>query len=156
MPPIQAGQAAPDFTLFNQNDQSVSLADFKGKKVLVYFYPKASTPGCTVQACGLRDSKEELDQLGITVLGISPDSPKRLTNFITKQSLNFMLLSDEDHSVANAFGVWGEKKFMGKTYDGIHRISFLIDESGTVNKVFDKFKTKDHHQVVLDYLNELG
>ncbi|CAG8998189.1 MAG: Peroxiredoxin Bcp [Candidatus Celerinatantimonas neptuna] len=154
MPPIQAGQTAPNFTLLNQDGQSISLADFKGQRVLIYFYPKASTPGCTVQACGLRDSKEELDQLGITVLGISPDSPKRLTNFITKQSLNFALLSDEDHSVASAFGVWGEKKFMGKTYDGIHRISFLIDESGTVNKVFDKFKTKEHHQVVLDYLNQ--
>ncbi|MFM2486398.1 thioredoxin-dependent thiol peroxidase [Celerinatantimonas yamalensis] len=153
MPPLTKGQIAPKFTLANQDGESVHLADFKGQKVLVYFYPKASTPGCTVQACGLRDSKEQLDQLGIVVLGISPDSPKRLTNFITKQSLNFSLLADEDHQVAEAFGVWGEKKFMGKVYDGIHRISFLIDEQGNIEKVFDKFKTKDHHEVVLNYLN---
>ncbi|MFM2482300.1 thioredoxin-dependent thiol peroxidase [Celerinatantimonas sp. YJH-8] len=152
MPPLTAGTKAPAFTLKNQDDQDVSLSDFQGSKVLVYFYPKASTPGCTMQACGLRDSKTELDQLGITVLGISPDSPKRLTNFIQKQSLNFTLLADEDHQVAEAFGVWGEKKFMGKVYDGIHRISFLIDENGTIEKVFDKFKTKDHHEVVLNYL----
>lgn len=152
MPPLAAGEKAPQFTLVDQDNNEVSLSDFSGSKVLVYFYPKASTPGCTVQACGLRDSKTELDKLGVTVLGISPDSPKRLTNFITKQSLNFTLLSDEDHQVAEAFGVWGEKKFMGKVYDGIHRISFLIAEDGTIEKVFDKFKTKDHHEVVLNYL----
>jgi len=117
--------------------------------VLVYFYPKASTPGCTVQACGLRDSKAELDSHNVTVLGISPDPVAKLAKFAEKQSLNFTLLSDEDHSVADAFGVWGEKKFMGKIYDGIHRLSFLINTDGTIAHVFDKFKTSDHHQVVL-------
>lgn len=150
---LKAGDKAPAFTLQNQDDQPISLTDFSGKKVLVYFYPKAMTPGCTVQAQCLRDSKSELDDKNVVVLGISPDAVKRLPKFIEKENLNFTLLSDEDHAVADGFGVWGPKKFMGKEYDGIHRISFLIDESGIVEHVFDKFKTKDHHQVVLDYLN---
>ncbi len=153
MNPISQGSVAPAFTLLNQDEQAVSLTDFKGKKVLIYFYPKAMTPGCTVQACGLRDSKAELDAKNVVVLGISTDPVKRLPKFIEKESLNFTLLSDEDHQVAEQFGVWGLKKFMGKEYDGLHRISFLIDENGVVEKVFDKFKTKDHHQVVLDYLS---
>jgi len=152
MKTLQAGDSAPQFTLQDQNDDAVSLADFAGKKVLVYFYPKAMTPGCTVQAQGLRDTKAELDQANVVVLGISPDPVKRLPKFIEKENLNFTLLSDEDHAVADAFGVWGPKKFMGKEYDGIHRISFLIDEEGKVEHVFNKFKTKEHHQVVLDYL----
>ncbi len=149
---LPAGSPAPSFTLHDQNDKPVSLADFSGKKVLVYFYPKAMTPGCKVQACGLRDSRAELAERNVVVLGISPDPVARLKKFEEKDELNFTLLSDEDHAVADAFGVWGLKKFMGKEYDGIHRISFLIDENGTVAKVFDKFKTKDHHQVVMDYL----
>ncbi|OIN09050.1 thioredoxin-dependent thiol peroxidase [Oceanisphaera psychrotolerans] len=150
---LPAGSPAPAFTLHDQNGKPVSLADFSGQKVLVYFYPKAMTPGCKVQACGLRDSRAELEAQNVVVLGISPDPVARLKKFEEKDELNFTLLSDEDHAVADAFGVWGLKKFMGKEYDGIHRISFLIDESGTVAKVFDKFKTKDHHQVVMDYLN---
>lgn len=147
-----AGDKAPQFTLQDDQDNSVSLADLAGKKVLVYFYPKALTPGCITQACGLRDTKAELEALNTLVYGISPDPVKKLASFVEKKELNFPLLSDLDHAVADAFGVWGEKKFMGKIYDGIHRISFLIDEQGTIEKVFDKFKTKDHHQVVLDYL----
>ncbi|VEB23151.1 thioredoxin-dependent thiol peroxidase [Avibacterium volantium] len=154
MQTLKAGDFVPHFALLDQNEQLVSLTDFKGKKVLVYFYPKALTPGCTTQACGLRDSKAELEKLNIVILGISPDSPKKLANFAEKKALNFTLLSDEDHQVAEQFGVWGEKKFMGKTYDGIHRISFLIDEQGKIEKVFDKFKTGEHHQVVLDYLTQ--
>ncbi|MFZ7157892.1 thioredoxin-dependent thiol peroxidase [Avibacterium gallinarum] len=154
MQTLKAGDFAPHFALLDQNEQRVSLTDFKGKKVLVYFYPKALTPGCTTQACGLRDSKAELEKLNVVILGISPDSPKKLANFAEKKALNFTLLSDEDHQVAEQFGVWGEKKFMGKTYDGIHRISFLIDEQGKIEKVFDKFKTGEHHQVVLDYLTQ--
>lgn len=149
---LKAGDIAPHFTLKNQADESVSLSQFLGKKVLVYFYPKALTPGCTTQACGLRDSKSELDELNTIVLGISPDLPKKLAQFIEKKTLNFTLLSDPEHQVAEAFGVWGEKKFMGKTYDGIHRISFLIDEKGKIEKVFDKFKTGEHHQMIVDYL----
>ncbi|POY44020.1 thioredoxin-dependent thiol peroxidase [Avibacterium gallinarum] len=154
MQTLKAGDFAPHFALLDQNEQLVSLTDFKGKKVLVYFYPKALTPGCTTQACGLRDSKAELEKLNVVILGISPDSPKKLANFAEKKALNFTLLSDEDHQVAEQFGVWGEKKFMGKTYDGIHRISFLIDEQGKIEKVFEKFKTGEHHQVVLDYLTQ--
>lgn len=152
---LTAGQEAPKFTLQNQDDQPVSLTDFAGKRVLVYFYPKAMTPGCTVQAQNLRDSQADLDAHNVVVLGISPDAVKRLPKFIEKEGLNFTLLSDEDHAVADQFGVWGPKKFMGKEFDGIHRISFLIDESGNIAHVFDKFKTKDHHEVVLDYLNSL-
>ena len=151
---LTSGMLAPAFTLLNQDDQPVSLSDFKDKKVLAYFYPKAMTPGCTVQACGLRDSKAELEAHNVVVLGISIDPVKRLPKFIERDNLNFTLLSDEDHAVADQFGVWGEKKFMGKIYDGLHRISFLIDEHGKIEHVFDKFKTKDHHQVVLDYLNQ--
>ncbi len=154
MTPLSAGQKAPDFSLLDQNGETVELSSLRGRKVLVYFYPKASTPGCTVQACGLRDSLAELEALNVVVLGISPDTVKRLTNFSNKQSLNFTLLSDEDHAVADAFGVWGEKKFMGKVYDGIHRLSFLVDENGQIEHRFDKFKTKDHHEVVLNYLKE--
>ena len=153
MKTLQAGDKAPQFSLQNQNDETVSLSDFAGKKVLVYFYPKAMTPGCTVQAQGLRDSKEELVAKNVEILGIGPDPVKRLPKFADKESLNFTLLSDEDHAVADAFGVWGLKKFMGKEYDGIHRISFMIDENGTIEQVFNKFKTKEHHTVILDYLN---
>ncbi|MCK3655887.1 thioredoxin-dependent thiol peroxidase [Pasteurellaceae bacterium Macca] len=149
---LQAGDKAPQFTLQDQQDNAVSLQQFAGKKVLVYFYPKALTPGCTTQACGLRDSQAELTALNTVVLGISPDLPKKLDQFVAKKALNFTLLSDPDHQVADAFGVWGEKKFMGRTFDGIHRISFLVDEQGIVEAVFDKFKTSDHHDVVLNYL----
>ena len=152
MKTLKVGENAPHFTLPNQNNEMVSLTQFQGKKIIVYFYPKALTPGCTIQACGLRDSKAELENLGVVILGISPDSPKKLAQFIEKKELNFTLLSDEEHLVAEQFGVWGEKKFMGRTFDGIHRISFLIDEQGKIAQVFDKFKTTDHHQVVLDYL----
>ncbi|GAB3235620.1 thioredoxin-dependent thiol peroxidase [Pseudaeromonas pectinilytica] len=149
---LTAGQQAPDFSLPDQDGNLLSLSSLRGKKVLVYFYPKASTPGCTTQACGLRDIHGELSTLNTVVLGISPDPATRLKNFVVKQQLNFTLLGDEDHAVADAFGVWGPKKFMGKEYDGIHRISFLIDEQGVIAQVFDNFKTSNHHDVVLDYL----
>ena len=152
MKTLAAGDQAPDFSLQNQADKTVQLADFKGKKGVVYFYPKAMTPGCTTQACGLRDSKADWEASNLVVLGISPDAVKRLSKFVERDNLNFDLLSDEDHQVADAFGVWGLKKFMGKEYDGIHRLSFLIDEQGVIEHVFNKFKTKEHHQVVMDYL----
>ncbi|MFA7827058.1 thioredoxin-dependent thiol peroxidase [Aeromonas dhakensis] len=152
MQPLSAGSLAPDFSLSDQDDNQVRLADLRGKKVLVYFYPKAMTPGCTTQACGLRDVNAELTALNVVVLGISPDSAKRLKKFEERDNLNFRLLADEDHAVADAFGVWGPKKFMGKEYDGIHRLSFLIDEEGKIAHRFDKFKTSDHHQMVLDLL----
>lgn len=150
--PLTQGQNAPHFSLLNQHNEMISLSDFKGKKVLVYFYPKALTPGCTTQACGLRDVKAELEALNTVVVGISPDAPQKLANFEEKKALNFTLLSDETHQVAEQFGVWGEKKFMGRVYDGVHRISFLIDENGVIEQVFDRFKTGEHADVVLDYL----
>ncbi|MFQ2344710.1 MULTISPECIES: thioredoxin-dependent thiol peroxidase [Aeromonas] len=152
MQPLSAGSLAPDFSLSDQDGNQVRLADLRGKKVLVYFYPKAMTPGCTTQACSLRDVNAELTALNVVVLGISPDSAKRLKKFEERDNLNFRLLADEDHAVADAFGVWGPKKFMGKEYDGIHRLSFLIDEEGKIAHRFDKFKTSDHHQVVLDLI----
>jgi peroxiredoxin Q/BCP len=146
---MKAGDSAPQFILKNQRGLDIDITSLQGGKVLVYFYPKASTPGCTVQAKGLRDSVKKLNAADVTVLGISPDPVARLAKFHEKESLNFDLLSDEDHVIADVFGVWGLKKFMGKEYDGIHRLSFLIDEVGTITHVFDKFKTKDHHEVVL-------
>lgn len=150
---LSVGDTAPLFSLPDQDGNPVALETLKGKKVLVYFYPKAMTPGCTAQAQGLRDIQNELEQKNVVVLGISPDAVKRLPKFIEKEKLNFTLLSDEDHAVADAFGVWGPKKFMGKEYDGIHRISFMIDEDGKIEQVFNKFKTKEHHLVILNYLN---
>ena len=154
---LNVGDNAPLFTLLNEDEQQVALADFIGKKqVLVYFYPKAMTPGCTIQAQGLRDSQQQLAELNTVVFGISPDEPKRLAKFCQRDELNFTLLSDVDHKVADDFGVWGLKKFMGKEYDGIHRLSFLIGLDGKISHVFNKFKTKEHHQVVLDVLNEFS
>ncbi|MDT7524715.1 thioredoxin-dependent thiol peroxidase [Pseudidiomarina sp. GXY010] len=153
MKPLAAGAKAPQFTLLDAQQNEVALAQLlQQQRVLVYFYPKAMTPGCTVQAQQLRDHQQQLAAHNITVVGISTDAPTRLAKFSERDQLNFTLLSDEDHQVAEAFGVWGEKKFMGKVYDGLHRMSFLINQDGTIAHVFDKFKTKDHHQVVLDYL----
>lgn len=150
---IEVGQIAPDFTLLDQDSNPVTLSGFKGKKVLLYFYPRASTPGCTTQAEGLRDSKAELDKLNVIIIGVSPDTPKKLTNFINKKELNFTLLADEDHAVCEKYLVWQLKKFMGRENMGVVRTSFLIDAEGNVEHVFNKFKTKNHHEVVLDFLN---
>lgn len=153
MQTLTAGQPAPQFELLNQEKETIKLAELsKTHKVLVYFYPKALTPGCTTQACGLRDTIAELEAQNTKVVGISPDQPEKLAKFVEKHELNFDLLADPDHAIADAFGVWGLKKFMGKEYDGIHRISFLVDKDGNIEHVFNKFKTKEHHQVVLDYL----
>ena len=146
----KVGSLAPSFTLVNQDGNPVSLKDFRGaKNVALYFYPKASTPGCTTQACGLRDIQAELDSLDIVVLGVSPDDPQRLKKFIEKYELNFPLLSDEDHAVAEKYGVWGLKKFMGREFMGILRTTFLIDKSGRLLHVMDKVKTKTHDQDLL-------
>jgi peroxiredoxin Q/BCP len=152
---LKAGDNAPLFSLQNQNDETIELKTLlESNQVLVYCYPKASTPGCTVQAENLRNEKAQLAELNTVAVGISPDPIKRLKNFETKKELNFDLLSDEDHAIADAFGVWGLKKFMGKEYDGIHRISFLVSQDGKIKHVFDKFKTKDHHEVVINFLKE--
>lgn len=150
---LTVGDKAPLFILKDENETDIALADYIGiKQVLVYFYPKAMTPGCTVQAQGLRDSQSQLNELNTVVFGISPDEPKRLAKFCQRDELNFTLLSDVDHKVADDFGVWGLKKFMGREYDGIHRLSFLIGLDGKISHVFNKFKTKDHHEVVLNHI----
>jgi peroxiredoxin Q/BCP len=154
---LQAGDNAPMFKLTDQNGDVFDLQEqLKTHQVLVYFYPKAMTPGCTVQAQNLRDVKADLEKFNTIAVGISPDAVKRLTKFTERDELNFPLLSDEDHAVADQFGVWGLKKFMGREYDGIHRLTFLVGQDGTIKHFFNKFKTKDHHQVVLDKLAELS
>lgn len=145
-------QSAPQFTTQNQKQEEVSLKDFLGKKVVLYFYPKAMTPGCTTQACGIRDSKKEFEALNAVVLGISPDAPARLQKFIDRDELNFDLLADEDHAIADAYGVWALKKFMGREYEGIHRITFIINEEGALKHIMEKVKTKSHHDDVLEIL----
>lgn len=151
MQTVQAGQAAPTFSLLDQDGQSVSLSDFRDQSyVLLYFYPRAMTPGCTIQACALRDHQADYLEHKIKILGISPDPVSRLKKFQDKENLNFTLLADPDHAVAEKYGVWGPKKFMGRVSDGIHRISFLIDSQGQIQHVFAKVATKTHHQDVLE------
>ncbi len=151
------GNMAPAFTLPDQDGNKVSLKQFKGKKnVVLYFYPKAMTPGCTTQACGIRDSRKALDKLDTVVLGVSPDPVPRLGKFIEKQDLNFTLLSDEDHAVAEKYGAWGLKKFMGREFDGILRTTFIIGKDGRLKHIMDKVATKTHHEDVLALIKELG
>ncbi|WP_020209706.1 thioredoxin-dependent thiol peroxidase [Gilvimarinus chinensis] len=151
----KVGNLAPVFTLENQRGEKVALKDFRGtSNVVVYFYPKAMTPGCTTQACGIRDTKEELAALDTVVLAISPDPVARLAKFEDKHELNFNLLSDEDHKVAEKYGAWGLKKFMGREFMGVLRTSFFIDKEGRLRHIFDKVKTKSHDQDVLAYLKE--
>lgn len=150
---LTAGTPAPDFTLTDDQGNSLTLSSLRGRKVLIYFYPKAMTPGCTVQACGLRDSQAELAKRQVVVLGVSPDKPASLAKFVARDNLNFRLLADTDHAVAEQWGVWGPKKFMGRDTIGIHRTSFLVDEQGLIVKVFDEFKTSNHHEVVLAWLD---
>ena len=153
MATLKTGNVAPAFTLQDQNGKKVSLKDFKGKKnVVLYFYPKAMTPGCTVQACGLRDSKKDLAKLNSVALGISPDPVARLKKFDDKEDLNFVLLSDEDHAIADKYRVWGMKKFMGREFMGIIRTTFVIDKNGKLAHVMDKVKTRSHHNDVLEIL----
>ncbi|GAK77349.1 thiol peroxidase, Bcp-type [Nonlabens ulvanivorans] len=149
MTTLKAGDKAPDFSVLNQDGNTVSLSDFQGKKLVLFFYPKASTPGCTAEACNLRDNVLRFRESGYEILGASADSPKRQLNFKNKYELPYDLLADEDHSLLNAFQVWGPKKFMGKEYDGIHRTTFVIDENGFIEDVITKVKTKDHAAQIL-------
>jgi peroxiredoxin Q/BCP len=146
---IEPGQDAPDFELPDQDGEPVKLSDLRGRRVVLYFYPKADTPGCTTQACGIRDRAEEYDAAGATVLGVSPDPVKAVKRFHGKQSLNFTLLADEDHAVAEAYGVWAERTMYGKTYWGVTRSTFILDESGTVAHVIPKASPKTHDDQVL-------
>lgn len=146
---LSVGDKAPQFSLLDQQGNETNLKDFEGQRVLVWFYPKASTPGCTAEGCNLRDNHEEFAKNGIHIVGISMDSVKRQQNFATKQSFPYKLLSDESGEITKAFGAWGRKKFMGREYDGILRSSFLIGPDGVIEKVYDKVKTKTHGSDVL-------
>jgi thioredoxin-dependent peroxiredoxin len=153
---IEQGQKAPDFTLPDQDGNPVSLSDYTGQTLVLYFYPKADTPGCTTQACGLRDSITDFNDVGAAVLGVSPDPVKRVKKFHDGQGLNFTLLADEDHAVCDLYGVWAEKSMYGKKYWGALRSTFVIDAGGTVVHVIEKASPKTHAADVLAALEELG
>lgn len=141
---LKEGDTMPKFNVLDNEGNKFGSSTLKGKKTVLYFYPKDDTPGCTAQACNLRDNFSELKTKGYHIYGISPDSVERHKKFITKYDLPFTLLSDENHAMAEAFGVWGEKKFMGRTYNGIHRTTFIIDEKGVIEKIISKVDTKNH------------
>ena len=146
---LKLGDSLPEFVGTNQEGNEINSEQFKGKKLVVFFYPKASTPGCTAEACDLRDNENALNAQGYHLVGVSADSVKRQKNFAEKNSLPFPLLADENHDILNAFGVWGPKKFMGKEYDGIHRTTFVIDENGIIEEVISDVKTKAHAAQIL-------
>ncbi|TDT44897.1 peroxiredoxin Q/BCP [Maribacter spongiicola] len=147
---LKVGDKVPSFSAKDQDGNTISLKDYTGKKLIVFFYPKANTPGCTAEACNLRDNYKELQSEGYELLGVSADSEKSQAKFKEKYDFPFPLLADEDHNVLNAFGVWGLKKFMGREYEGIHRKTFVIEGDGVVVKVIDKVKTKDHAAQLLE------
>lgn len=150
---LKVGDKAPVFTATDQNGKAINLGDFKGKKLVVYFYPKDNTPGCTAQACNLRDNYSDLLKNGIQIVGVSADSASSHQKFIDKFSLPFPLITDENRELIEQFGVWGPKKFMGKEYDGIHRTTFLINEDQTIVGIIDKPKTKEHAEEILEIFN---
>jgi len=147
---LTIGDKAPQFKGIDENGNSISLKDFKGKKIILYFYPKDMTPGCTVESCNLRDNYANLTKQGFEVIGVSADSTDRHLRFIAKNELPFHLIADEDKTIIKAYGIWGPKKFMGKVYDGIHRTTFIIDENGKLISVIKKVKTKDHTNQILE------
>ena len=147
---LKVGDALPEITVNDQDGTPINLADYKGKKLIVFFYPKANTPGCTAEACNLSDNYKALQHEGYQILGVSADSEKKQSNFKNKFNFPYPLLADEDKKVIEAFGVWGLKKFMGREYDGIHRKTFLFNEAGIVERVIDKVKTKDHAAQILE------
>lgn len=147
---LKVGDKAPDFSVKDQSGNEVSLSDYKGKKVVIYFYPKDNTPGCTAQACNIRDNYSDLKKEGVVVLGVSADSESSHQKFIDKFDLPFTLLADVDKKMLNDYGVWGEKKFMGRVYDGIHRTTFVLDDSHTILGIIEKPKTKDHTREILE------
>jgi len=154
--PISANQPAPEFSLSDENGTIRSLAEFRGKPVVLYFYPKDDTPGCTKEACNFRDNYSEYEAAGVTILGISPDTAKSHTKFKDKFSLPFTLLADPDHKVADAYGVWGPKKFMGREYEGILRTTFVIGPEGNIVKVFENVKPDGHSKEVLTALQQIA
>ena len=153
---LKVGDQAPEFTSKDQNGASVSLSDFQGKRVVIYFYPKDNTPGCTTQACNLRDNYDALLNEGIVILGVSADGEKSHQKFITKFDLPFPLLADEEKELINLYGVWGEKKFMGRIYDGIHRTTFIMNENHEIIEIIERPKNKDHAREILDVYNAVN
>ena len=153
---LAAGDQAPDFTLPDQSGDPVTLSDLRGQTVVLYFYPRADTPGCTTQACGIRDHASDYDEIDARVIGISPDPVTAVGKFADKYDLGFTLLADEDHAVADAYGTWGEKSMYGKTYMGVHRATFIIDGDGRIAQVFPKVSPKTHDDVVLEALGALA
>jgi thioredoxin-dependent peroxiredoxin len=153
---LTAGDQAPDFTLPDQSGEPVTLSDLRGQTVVLYFYPRADTPGCTTQACGVRDHTADYDEIDARVIGISPDPVTAVRKFADKYDLGFTLLADEDHAVADAYGTWGEKSMYGKTYMGVRRATFIIDADGRIAKVFPKVSPKTHDDAVLEALGALA
>lgn len=151
---LNAGDKAPDFSGVDQNGETVSLADFAGRKLILYFYPKDNTSGCTAEACSIRDGYSELRRMGFEIVGVSPDSEKSHQRFIDKHQLPFRLIADTDNAIATAYGTWGLKKFMGREYMGIIRTTFVIDANGIIEKVFRKVDTKRHFEQIVDSYNE--
>lgn len=153
---LQAGERAPDFELLDQHGDPVQLSSLSRQTIVLYFYPRADTPGCTVQACGVRDRSGDYEAAGARVIGVSPDSIEDVRKFADKHGLDFTLLADADHAVADAYGTWGEKSMYGRKYWGVQRATFLIDADGTIAKVFPKVSPKTHDEVVLDALAALA
>ncbi len=153
---LEPGEDAPDFELHDQSGDLLRLSSLRGQTVILYFYPRSDTPGCTTQACGVRDHDADYAAAGARVIGVSPDEPEALRRFAGKYGLGFTLLADPDHSIAEAYGAWGEKSMYGKTYMGIIRSTFIIDADGTIARVFPKVAPKTHDAVVLEALRELG
>ncbi|MFB9057580.1 thioredoxin-dependent thiol peroxidase [Mariniflexile ostreae] len=147
---LKVGDQAPNFEALDEEGRTIKLSDYKGKKLIVFFYPKASTPTCTVESCNLNDNYELLEEKGYAILGVSADSQKRQSNFKNKYGFQYPLLADVEKEVISAFGVWGPKKFMGRTFDGIHRTTFVINEKGVIEKVIDKVKAKNHTEQILE------
>jgi len=150
MKPLKVGEIAPTFTVKDHLGNPQSLENYKGSKVVIFFYPKADTPGCTAEACDLRDHYKELKEAGFVLLGVSADKELKQKKFADKFNLPFPLLADTERTILNSFGVWGPKKFMGKEYDGIHRMTFILDEDGVIERVIDKVKTKTHAEQILE------
>ena len=146
---LKVGDTAPEFSALDQDGKTIKLSDYKGKKLVLFFYPKANTPGCTAEACNLSDNYAKFTSKGYDILGVSADGQKQQANFKTKFKFPYPLLADEDKTVINAFGVWGPKKFMGKEYDGIHRTTFIIHANGTIEDIITKVRTKDHADQIL-------
>jgi peroxiredoxin Q/BCP len=153
---LQAGDNAPDFTLLDQDGEALTLSSLRGETIVLYFYPRADTPGCTTQACGIRDRDADYEAAGARVIGVSPDDPEALRKFAAKYDLGFTLLADPDHAVADAYGAWGEKSMYGKKYMGIVRTTFIVDADGRIARVFPKVQPKKHDGLVLKALGDLS